>query len=154
MATGLPQGTGGHIGPLPNVPAALTATLGIVAVEIDIDVWSTTNEIQPASSNLITVGIKTTRVGAGDPFDFDATQIDPGSLKFGPNDASNQTQPFLQDFDGDSDIDAVFGFTMLETGIACGDTEAYLLGETYTGESFTGTDSIQTSDCESTGCHP
>ena len=37
VATGLPQGIGGHIGPLPNLPSAMAQTLGLFAVDIDVN---------------------------------------------------------------------------------------------------------------------
>ncbi|MGD8589816.1 MAG: hypothetical protein PVG22_13405 [Chromatiales bacterium] len=52
------------------------------------------------------------------------------------------------DVDGDGDLDQVFYFLTVETGIACGDTEATLTGQTYEGVMVSGTDSIITMGCE------
>lgn len=153
-STGLPQGTGGNIGPLPNMLAALEETLGISLPEIDIDPWNDPNEIDPESTALITVGVKTTSVAAGEPLDFDATQIDPASLAFGPANALNQAIPIISDIDGDSDLDAVFAFGTQDTGIVCEDESAQLTGETYGGESIIATDSIVTTGCDDASCHP
>ena len=47
-------------------------------------------------------------------------------------------------FDKDGDNDLVIHFRTQETGIACGDTEATLTGETFTGEMILGSDMILT----------
>jgi len=78
VATGLAQGTGGHIGPLPNVPAALAATSANIplAASIDVDAWSPANEIDPAAAGFLPVAIHTESKSSGDAQDFDATQVD------------------------------------------------------------------------------
>ena len=50
--------------------------------------------------------------------------------------------------DGDGDVDLRLVFRIRETGIECGDTEASLFGETFAGQSFMGTDSIETTSCK------
>jgi len=154
VATGLPQGAGGHIGPLPNLPSALAQTLSLFAVDIDVNPWSDLNEIKPASQNSISVAVKTTSTIAGDVINFDAMQVDPATLQFGEGEATNKANPLIQDVDGDVDLDAVFLFDTTASGILCGDEEVALQGNTYSGESFIGTDAITTIDCESSGCHP
>ena len=48
--------------------------------------------------------------------------------------------------DGDGDLDLVVHFRTQDTGIACGDTEVTLTGETF-GGSIEGRDSIVTTGC-------
>jgi serine protease len=152
-STGIPQGTGGHIGPLPSVPAALAATLNRIAVSIDLDPWDQLNEVDPGVDSLLTVAVHTTTIAAGG-VDFDATDIDPTSLRFGPAAALNKAVPLVLDVDGDTDIDTVFGFGSFDTGIACGDTDATLTGATYSGVPLTGSDAFITTNCGGVSCHP
>jgi hypothetical protein len=152
-STGIPQGTGGHIGPLPSVPAALAETLDTITVSIDFDPWNTVNEMDPAVDSLLTIAVHTTTIAAGG-VDFDATEVDPVTLKFGPAEAANVAVPLIFDVDGDADIDAVFAFKTFQTGIACGESAATLTGNTYAGVPFAGTDQFITTNCGGATCHP
>lgn len=126
-----------------------------VTAEIDIQPFDTANEVKPASDNPIIVAVHSTSVAAGDATDFDATQVDPSSLKFGSGEAPNlAVTPWVQDLDGDADSDVMFAFRTQDTGIFCGDTEATLTGSTYAAATFTGTDNVMTTDCVDAGCHP
>ena len=49
--------------------------------------------------------------------------------------------------------DTVARFQVAESGIQCNDTEVGLTGETYAGELFTGSDTIDATQCEEGGCH-
>jgi probable HAF family extracellular repeat protein len=128
----------------------------VTTVEIDVDPFSTANEVRPTSDNLIAVAVLSTNVTDGDALDFDATQVNPSSLKFGLGEAANIAAPWPMDVggDGDGDTDVLFGFSTQETGVLCGDTEISLAGETYAGELIKATDTISTTDCTDTGCHP
>jgi hypothetical protein len=126
-----------------------------VTADIDIQPFDVANEVKPASDDPIIVAVHSTSVAAGDATDFDATQVDPASLKFGIGEAQNvATTPWVQDLDGDADSDVMFAFRTQDTGIFCGDTEATLSGKTYAAAPFTGTDAVMTTDCVATGCHP
>ena len=116
-------------------------------VAIDVDPWSSANEIRPASNNLFPVAV----LGAAD---FDATQVDESTVKLGIGGASNVATPWVFDVAGDAETDLILGFETQATGIFCDDTEVSLVGETVTGDAFIGTDTITTADCIDLGCHP
>jgi hypothetical protein len=126
----------------------------LTGVKIDVDPFSALNTVRPTSDESIIVAIHNTSVADGDDVDFDATQVQPTSLNFGLGAAQNINGPLATDIDGDGDIDGLFMFQTQDTGILCGDTEVSLAGETYSGDQFTATDSITTTDCEIEGCHP
>jgi hypothetical protein len=79
--------------------------------------------------------------------DFDATQVDPISVRFGPAEACAITHN-LEDVDQDGDLDLLVDFQSRDTGIACGDTEATLTGTTFDGQAITGSDAIKTVGCK------
>ena len=114
-------------------------------VDIDIKPGSDPNSINPKSKGKIAVAILTTGT-------FDATTVYPLSVWFGPNGAAEaHGRGYIEDADGDGDLDLVLHFKTQDTGIACGDTEASLSGETFNGAPITGSDSIVTVGCKSKG---
>ena len=78
---------------------------------------------------------------------FDATRVDPATVRFGPVEAEPMNYRSI-DVDSDGDLDQVFYFLTEETGIACGDTEATLTGVTFEGVAVIGSDSIITMGCQ------
>ena len=123
-------------------------------VEIDVTPWDVTNNLLPASNEPIPVAILGMSISSGDAEDFDATQIDITTVKLGLGEAPNIAVPWVLDIDGDTETDVLVGFHTQDTGVFCGDTEISLIGETFTGDAFIGTDTIVTSECEDLGCHP
>jgi hypothetical protein len=121
---------------------------------IDLDPWNVANEVRPNDSYTVPVAIMSTSVASGEAADIDATQIDPASLKFGPNQVPHTGAIITTDLDGDLDTDVVFGFDAFSSGIACGDTELIMEGNLYTTIPIVGVDSITTTDCDSGSCHP
>jgi len=90
----------------------------------------------------------------GDPVDLNPKDIDPASLRFGPGGGyvtPGSSSPAGLDHDNDGIYDASFEFLTGDTDISCSTSEATLIGELDTGESFIATESIAT-DCEA-GCH-
>jgi lysophospholipase L1-like esterase len=125
-----------------------------VQLTIDVDPWNNANKVFPVSDLLISVAIMGSNTASGDAVDFDATQINPASLKLGLGEAQNVAIPWVVNIDSDSNTDMIFGFWTQDTGIFCDDEEVTIVGETYAGESFTGTDTIDASDCITVNCHP
>jgi|GEM_PF-1492532 len=126
----------------------------LLLVGMDVAPADPTNTIDPDATAVIPVVVLTTSVAAGDALDFDATQIDPATLRFGYTEAANAIIPVATDVDGDGDDDMNFGFNTQDSGIACEDTQTVLLGETLGGEVFSATDFINTGECDDGGCHP
>ncbi len=111
------------------------------SVNIDIKPGSDPNSINPFSRGKIPVTILKTET-------FDAIQIDPLTVEFGPGRATeSHGRSHVKDINQDGDVDLVLHFNTQDTGIQCGDTEASLTGETWAGDPITGTDAIRTVKC-------
>jgi hypothetical protein len=120
----------------------------VIQVDIDIKPESDPNFINPRSNGVIPVALLTTSVIDGDELDFDAKQVDPLSVQFGPNGASeSHGRGHIEDVDGDGDDDLLLHFDVQATGIQCGDSNAILTGETFSGRAIEGSDSITTIGC-------
>lgn len=116
-----------------------TFTAGLwasIEVLIDIKPGSDPNSINPDSQGVIPVAILTTD-------DFDASAVDPDSVRFGPAEAE-AVQWAFENVDGDGDLDMILHFETEETGISAGDTEAELTGKTVDGMDIHGSDSVRT----------
>jgi hypothetical protein len=79
---------------------------------------------------------------------FDATQVNFSTAEFGPGKASPIHGGHVEDVNNDDIFDMVFHFNTQDTGIACDDFRATLSGETFGGDAFTGTDSIESDRCK------
>ncbi len=113
-----------------------------VNIVIDIKPDSEANIINPEESGVIPVAIPSMGI-------FDATIIDPSSVKFGPNEASeSHGQGHYEDVDQDGNVDLILHFNTKDTGIECGDTVASLTGKTFDIQYIVGTDIIFTEGCE------
>lgn len=108
-------------------------------VSIDIAPRREPNRINPEHGRLI--------VAILSDESFDATRVDAETVLFGPEEAES-IGGRVADIDRDGDVDLILRFATEETGIACGDTEASLTGETVEGLSIFGTDSIITMGCQ------
>ncbi|MFB0504195.1 MAG: hypothetical protein ACETWE_10210 [Candidatus Bathyarchaeia archaeon] len=108
----------------------------VKTVLIDIKPGSYPNSINPGSKGRIPVAILTNET-------FDATTVDPATVRFGPAGAK-AVHSAIEDVDHDGDLDVILHFKTQETGIKPGDTEATLTGKTYDGISIKGTDTIRT----------
>jgi hypothetical protein len=110
---------------------------------VDIKPGSEPNSVNPRSKGVIPVAV----LGS---IDFDATQVDFSTVTFGPDGASPAHDGHVEDVDADGLVDMMFHFRTQETGIVCGDTEATLMGVTFTGTSFSGYDTVNTVGCKGT----
>jgi hypothetical protein len=120
-----------------------------LSVEIDIKPGSDRNRVNPKSGGVIPVAIVSTRLADGDATDFDATQVDETTLRFGPDEVGiAHRQAHVADVDGDGDRDLLLHFRTRGTGIACGDTEATLKGGTFDGRPITGTGAVDVVGCK------
>src|SRR5262244_1223738 len=113
-------------------------------VLVDIRPRGEANRINPNSDKEIRVAILT---GNG----FDAATVDPNTVRFGATGAEAVPVNFaVRDVNGDGAMDMVLRFEIQDTGIKCGDTSASLTGQTSSGLSFRGSDSIRTVRCDGT----
>jgi hypothetical protein len=129
---------------------------GQAVATIDIKPSATENRLNPASGGTILV-----RVYGSDT--IDAGDINPDTVMFGRNNATPTDHRVFSDTNNDSYTDFTTKFNMQDTGIACGDTQVDMYGETtgltFGFPSFVGSDAIVTVDgqdavCEETSCHP
>jgi parallel beta-helix repeat protein len=119
----------------------LAATRGPTVVVLDIKPGAIPNNINVRSNGVIPVAILTTDA-------FDATTVDPLSVRFGPQGAmETHRRGHFEDVNGDNRLDLVLHFTTLKTGIKCGDASALLTGMTVDGLMIEGADSIVTVGC-------
>ena len=122
-----------------NLNDALTLAQNKIVVAIDVDPTSKFNRIRPASTKPVPVAV------LGDT-GFDVTRVSCVSLGFGPSQAA-AIDCEIEDVNDDGFDDLVASFQINETGIACGDTEATLVGTTLDGFSILGTDFVTTIGC-------
>ena len=117
--------------------SASASTTVVLVVPIDIKPGSDPNSINLKSKDVIPVAILTTPT-------FDATTVDPLSVRFGPGGASEaHNRGHIEDVDSDGDIDLVLHFAVSQTGIASSDTQACLTGMTSSGLNIIGCDAIR-----------
>ena len=115
------------------------------APAIDIKPWSDTNAIKPFARGVIPVAI----LGSER---FDVADVDVTTLGFGPAGASpifDLAHPLVywlahRDVNHDGEMDLLSYYPTPDTGIALGDTQACLTGETVDGTPFEGCDAIET----------
>ena len=123
-------------------------------VEINIRPGGWGNVIRPASwMEYVPVAVLTTSVARGDATDFDALQVNPWSVRFGPggtrwsNSGAWPSWIYVRDVDRDGDRDLLMYFQTGFTGIRCGSVEAPLTGETWSDVVVAGQDYIATEGC-------
>jgi hypothetical protein len=113
-----------------------------ITVEIDIRPGSAVNRINPLGLGVIPVAI----LGSAQ---FDVHDIDRGSLAFGPAGALPRRAPrqMVRDVDRDGFDDLLSYYRTSDTGIAVGDEEACVTGETTSGVPLAGCDTIMARGC-------
>jgi hypothetical protein len=101
--------------------------------------------VNPRSNGVIPVAI------IGSP-SFDVDDVDVSTLAFGPGGAGTaHPRGHREDVNGDGVTDLKLHFRTTESGIACGDNSVMLIGETYDGTAFEGSDEIATVGCPHEG---
>lgn len=107
----------------------------VTEITIDIKPGSEPNSINLGSKGMVPVAILTT----DDP-EFDATTVDPETVKFADAVPKRWTS---EDVDEDGDIDLLFHFKIQELNLTESSEDATLTGETFEGDKITGTDSVR-----------
>ena len=127
---------------------------GEIAPDIDVEPNDPDNYVETEGnfSDKVNVAI------IGDN-NFDATQVDATTLKFGAGQAVPLplgTPGIIRDADGDGLADDLqVKFRIADTDITCEYAEdVTLIGETFSGGTFSASDSVTTPDCPTAGCHP
>ena len=113
-------------------------------VTIDVQPGSSLNSMNTSKKGLVPVAILTTA-------EFDASALSVVTACFGDAEAPSQRNctdahggPRLADVDRDRDLDLLFHYEVLLTGIDFGDTRACLIGTFANGTGFYGCDTIRT----------
>jgi len=106
-------------------------------VEIDINPGGEPNSINPDGKGVIPVAI----LGSDT---FDVTQIDVSTLDFEGAAPTHKAGGHLVDVNDDGFLDLVSHYRTQETGIASGDIQACITGETLDGTPIVGCDAITT----------
>lgn len=113
---------------------ALGVEVDYFPVVIDIKPGSDENPINPKSKGRIPVAILTDA-------NFDATTVIGDTCVFGPQEAQPSSHA-IEDVDADGDLDLILHFRTQDCGLAEGDTEATLTGQTTEGIYIRGTGSL------------
>jgi len=102
-------------------------------IDIDIKPGGNPNNINLKSKGVVPVAALTTN-------DFNAGEIDPGTVKFA---GAKPVRCKLCDVDGDGNDDMLFHFKTQELNLDENSTEATLMCKTFGGDKITGTDTVR-----------
>jgi len=111
-------------------------TLTVHSVNVDIKPDDAQNVVNPQAKGVLTVAILSSA-------EFDATTVDPLSVKFGPNQATeSHRRGHIEDVNRDGLKDMVLHFNIQDIGILENTTELELFGRTTDGDVIRGSDNI------------
>lgn len=128
---------GGSYGGVTNLDYTIVKYSPAMVASVDIKPGSYPNSINLDSNGVIPVSILSTS-------DFDATNIDPLTVKFGSGGATEaHGMGHIEDVNADGLLDMVLHFNTAETGIQAGETSVSLTGKTFDGKNIIGSDSIR-----------
>ncbi len=123
------------------VATALAQQQPPLRVTIDIKPGDTPTTIEPGRQGMIPVAILTTP-------QFDASTIDPGTIRIGPT--GKEAAIFrsnIDDVDHDKDLDMLILVRVQDMGVACGDTAIRLTATTTAGLAIEGSEAVKTEGC-------
>ncbi len=139
---GVGPGSGDAVGenirfvPFLEAPPSPCAAL---SVAIDVQPWSESNLVDPASPGLLTVALFSEN-------GFDALQADLASVRLSPGDAGSGNYR-VYDVNRDRIPDLLMYFRLRDLRIGCGETPLELTGQTHSGQEFAGTDTVSNRRC-------
>ena len=113
-------------------------------VAIDVKPGDKSNRLNPKARGYVWVAILSDTDSAS-PFD-PLSEVDIATVQLGP-DGARPVRSRVMDVNRDGLEDLLLHFAQADTGIPCGSSEATLFAETHSGETFAGTDSLQTVGC-------
>jgi predicted outer membrane repeat protein len=133
-----PQGAHCDIGSVEQKPYSTPQGLSI-----DIKPDGGANSINCRNKNqVITVAILTTGAPEAAAIDHRTVSFE-GAVETHADKKTGEPARHEEDVDRDGDMDLVFHFRLGSTGLTCDSTEGTLLGQTFAGEPFMGTDSVR-----------
>jgi hypothetical protein len=114
----------------------------LLTVAVDIKPGHSPNYLDLKRSKMLPVAILTTAT-------FDATTVDPAMVLFGATGVeASPTRYVRRDVDGDGKVDTLLFFNTKDTSLTCSDDSATVSGETFDGQAFEGTDTVQVVRCK------
>lgn len=136
--------TNANLAELVNIFSGIAESICPTAVAIDVKPGSDVNPINTKSKGVIPVAVLTTD-------DFDATTINPETVRFGSLSSilSNEgallahTDGHIEDVNDDGRPDFMGHFATQDAGFTSDDEYGWLVGETTDGESIAGRDMVQ-----------
>jgi hypothetical protein len=109
-------------------------------VDIDVKPGSDDNVLDPGDTGTVWVAVLSA-------MDFDALQVDPATVAFGPG-AALPDRDRVEDTNGDRIPDLKLRFAIPDIGLSCDATTLQLTGTTYAGEAIAGQETVEVVGCD------